>query len=347
MPVERPIFVTGPPAHRDDRAAPAAARGPERPGAGDVADPVAAAAAAAGDAGTPTRSHAMLAGLRAAPRENPELAWASTTWTADTVEECWRLLRQSCSRPPTSRLAHVPSYTAWLREARTGRRLRAAPAEPAADRAQRPRQALGAEEPVAPDRARRADDSLPRRTGRPDPPRPGRRRRFGVLAGGDHVERLVDGLPGSAARGRRPRPAGDRGAVLRGGAVGVRPGAVHRRRVRRLGERSGWRRTPDLHRLRPAVGRHRRVRRTCRSRRLRRPVPGHRGTSTLSRTTGSPRTRSAPPSRPARLRGRSSLVLVAAALRFVWVRESGRGSCRCRCRGCRTGAGSRSAVMAG
>ena len=53
------------------------------------------------------------------------------------------------------------------------RRLRAAPGEPAADRAQRPRQALGAQEPLPPRRARRADDGLPRRAGRLHPPRPG------------------------------------------------------------------------------------------------------------------------------------------------------------------------------
>jgi hypothetical protein len=48
--------------------------------------------------------------------ENPEVA--GLHWmTADTVEECWQLLRQSLTTAAYPALAHVPSYKAWLRAA--------------------------------------------------------------------------------------------------------------------------------------------------------------------------------------------------------------------------------------
>jgi len=48
--------------------------------------------------------------------ENPE--YAGIHWmTADTVEECWQLLRQSLTTAAYPALAHVPEYTAWLRKA--------------------------------------------------------------------------------------------------------------------------------------------------------------------------------------------------------------------------------------
>ena len=37
--------------------------------------------------------------------------------TADTVEECWQLLRQSLTTAAYPALAHLPEYTAWLRRA--------------------------------------------------------------------------------------------------------------------------------------------------------------------------------------------------------------------------------------
>ena len=37
--------------------------------------------------------------------------------TADTVEECWQLLRQSLTTAAYPALAHVPTYTEWLRKA--------------------------------------------------------------------------------------------------------------------------------------------------------------------------------------------------------------------------------------
>jgi hypothetical protein len=48
--------------------------------------------------------------------ENPELAGLHYI-TADTVEECWQLLRQSLTTAAYPALSHVPTYKAWLREA--------------------------------------------------------------------------------------------------------------------------------------------------------------------------------------------------------------------------------------
>jgi len=48
--------------------------------------------------------------------DNPE--YAGIHWmTADTVEECWQLLRQSLTTAAYPALAHVPEYKAWLRKA--------------------------------------------------------------------------------------------------------------------------------------------------------------------------------------------------------------------------------------
>ena len=48
--------------------------------------------------------------------ENPELAGIHFM-TADTVEECWQLLRQSLTTAAYPALAHLPEYAAWLRQA--------------------------------------------------------------------------------------------------------------------------------------------------------------------------------------------------------------------------------------
>ncbi len=41
-------------------------------------------------------------------------SWASTSWTPRSVEECWRILRQSGKSIGYESLAYVPSYSAWL-----------------------------------------------------------------------------------------------------------------------------------------------------------------------------------------------------------------------------------------
>jgi hypothetical protein len=47
--------------------------------------------------------------------DNPDFAGVHYM-TADTVEECWQLLRQSLMSISYESLAHVPSYSAWLAE---------------------------------------------------------------------------------------------------------------------------------------------------------------------------------------------------------------------------------------
>ncbi len=48
--------------------------------------------------------------------ENPEMAGLHYI-TADTVEECWQLLRQSLTTAAYPALTHVPTYKDWLRKA--------------------------------------------------------------------------------------------------------------------------------------------------------------------------------------------------------------------------------------
>ena len=61
--------------------------------------------------------HSMLEqGFEQHHAENPEMA--GLHWmTADTVEECWQLLRQSVTTAAYAALAHVPRYKQWLRDA--------------------------------------------------------------------------------------------------------------------------------------------------------------------------------------------------------------------------------------
>jgi hypothetical protein len=56
------------------------------------------------------------AALREHHDSNPELAGIHYM-RADTVEECWQLLRQSVTTEAYVYLAHVPEYAAWLRTA--------------------------------------------------------------------------------------------------------------------------------------------------------------------------------------------------------------------------------------
>src|SRR6202000_1951946 len=71
-------------------------------------------------------------------------------------------------------------------------RIYASSQKPSADRAQRRRQAMGAEEPEPPVRARRVDGNLPRRPGDPDASAGRDDQGVDVLAGAAHHGRLVD-----------------------------------------------------------------------------------------------------------------------------------------------------------
>ena len=209
--------------HRHHRPAPAAQRRPRAPGARAVADRGAAAAAAARDLGRePDLRRAQRRLLRAPHREprvhgdplHGRLERRGVLADPAPVRQVDRL-RVARLRPGVLRLAG---------EAGLDRRLRAAQGQPAADRAQRPREAVGAEEPVAPRRARRDHGGLPRRADRADPPRPGRRDRLGVLALRRGDQGLVDDV---RRRDHRPHPA--RHAEQGGRAVRAGAGGVPRR----------------------------------------------------------------------------------------------------------------------
>ena len=99
-----------------------------------------------------------------AHEENPDYTGLHFM-TADEVEECWQLLRQSLHSVSYETLAHLPTLCRVAGAAGLDAVVSAAPQEPAADRPQRRREALGAEEPEPPVRARRVDGDLPRRAG--------------------------------------------------------------------------------------------------------------------------------------------------------------------------------------
>jgi hypothetical protein len=56
---------------------------------------------------------ALRAGFDQFHRDNPDFAGVHYM-TADTVEECWRLLRQTLRSVAFESLAHIPTYSQWL-----------------------------------------------------------------------------------------------------------------------------------------------------------------------------------------------------------------------------------------
>ena len=101
-------------AHRHHGAAPVALRRPGAPGSRTVAGRVPAAAPAARARGPTTRSTSTSRRTsRSSTPQNPDFAGVHYM-TADTVEECWQLLRQSLMSISYESLAHVPSYSTWL-----------------------------------------------------------------------------------------------------------------------------------------------------------------------------------------------------------------------------------------
>ena len=222
-----------PAAHRHHRPAPAADRGPGPPGPRAVAHRGAAAAPAARDVGgRPGVRRASRPATASTTRSTPS-SWGCTTSSADQVEECWQLLRQSMRSISFECLAHVPTYSAWL----AGQDW-----TPAYRRHRRILQLIG-----LPDAGRRwvlknpshlfALDALmavvPGRARRPDPPRAPDVDRVRVQPRRGVDRRLVDDVH---RRHDRPRPARAVGARPRGvhrRPRDVRPGAVHRRRSTR------------------------------------------------------------------------------------------------------------------
>ena len=128
-----------------------------------------------------------------AHNENPDYTGLHFM-TADEVEECWQLLRQSLHSVSYETLAHLPTYSRWLAGQDWIKPYERHRKNLAADRTQRAREALGAEEPQPSVRARRVDGRLPRRVGGAVPPAGGDHHGVDVLAGPAHHRGLVEQL---------------------------------------------------------------------------------------------------------------------------------------------------------
>ena len=126
MAIERPIFVTGLPRTGTTALHRLLCADPAHQGLEQWLTRGAAAAAAARDwADNPLFQHMQDGVRRSSTSTNPEFMGVHYI-AADTVEECWQLLRQSMRcRWPTSRSAHVPTYSAWLAGQDWTRRVRA------------------------------------------------------------------------------------------------------------------------------------------------------------------------------------------------------------------------------
>ena len=158
-----------PSAHRHHRVAPTAQRRPRPPGTGAVAHRGAAAASAAGDVGRQPDLRRAERGLLRAPGREPRVH-------GDPLHGCRHGRGVLADPAPVGQVDQLrvprphPGVLRVAGAAGLDRRLRTAPGQPAADRAQRPRQAMGAEEPVPPRGAGRAHVGLPGRADRADPP---------------------------------------------------------------------------------------------------------------------------------------------------------------------------------
>ena len=113
---------------------------------------------------------------------------------ADQVEECWQLLQQSMRSVSFETLAYVPGYSAWLRGQDWTGAYRRHRSNLQVIGLHDSGQAVGAQEPEPPVRARRAARGLSGRAGDPDAPLAADGDRVRVQPGGARVRRLVAGL---------------------------------------------------------------------------------------------------------------------------------------------------------
>ena len=124
--------------------------------------------------------------------ENPDYTGLHFMAAYELKEECWQLLRQSLHSASYETLAHLPTYSQWLSQQDWTWSLSAAPPQPSADRAQRCRQALGAEESQPPVRVGRIDGDLSRRVGDPDSSSGRNDHGVDVFVGAAHRRGVVD-----------------------------------------------------------------------------------------------------------------------------------------------------------
>ncbi len=212
-------------------------------------------------------------------------SWGSTTWMPTSVEECWRLLRQTGKSISYESLANVPRYSAWLAEQDW---------TDAYERHQANLQLIGLNDPEKrwvlknPSHLVALDalmSGLPGRARRVHAPRPGRLDRLGLLALGRGNGRHVDDV---RRRDDRPDPAGDAVPVLADvhrGPRDVRPGAVRRRRLRRVRPGPGRHHPRDLRRRSASTGRRRSTPPSPRSTASHAAAASDRSTPTTSPTT--------------------------------------------------------------
>ena len=106
--------------------------------------------------------------------------------TPDEVEECWQLLRQSLHSVSYETLAHLPTYSQWLAKQDWTKPYQRHRKNLQLIGLNERREAVGAEEPQSPVRARRAVRDVPRRAGGPVPPARGDDHGVDVLTGAPH-----------------------------------------------------------------------------------------------------------------------------------------------------------------
>ncbi len=158
---------------------------------------------------------------------------------ADTVEECWQLLRQTLRSVSYECLAHLPTYSAWLRSQDWTGTVPAAQGESAAHRLERCRQAVGAEESQPPVHAGRDPGGVPGRADHPDAQGAADGDRVNVQPGRARYRRLVADLPRPGHRRRSAGTMGPRARRVRCGQGQVQPRAVPRCRLRGFHRRPG------------------------------------------------------------------------------------------------------------
>ena len=193
VPIERPIFVTGLPRTGTTADPPTAHRRPAHQGLelwlAEFPQP------------RPPREtwsqnpvfQQIDAQFSKAHEENPDYTGLHYM-TADEVEECWQLLRQSLHSVSYETLAHLPTYSQWLSQQDWTKPYQRHRKNLQLIGLNERREALGAEESQPPVRARRVVRHLSRRAG--GAVSPARRDHHGVdvFAGSAHHRGLVERL---------------------------------------------------------------------------------------------------------------------------------------------------------
>ncbi len=136
---------------------------------------------------------------------------------ADTVEECWQLLRQTLRSVSYECLAHLPTYSAWLQGQDWTGPYRRHRRNLQLIGLNEPRPPVGAEESQSPVRAGRHSRRVPGRTDHPDPPGTAGGYRLHVQPRCACDRGVVGHVPWQCHRQRSARVVGARAGGVRGG----------------------------------------------------------------------------------------------------------------------------------